>query len=41
MALRIIAPRNIYQAVDWPVIILLGALIPVAGAIGERRASPK
>jgi len=33
MALRIIAPRNIYQAVDWPVIILLGALIPVAGAM--------
>lgn len=33
MALRIIPPRNVYNAVDWPVIVLLGALIPVAGAM--------
>ncbi|MGY6646148.1 MAG: SLC13 family permease [Salinarimonas sp.] len=35
MALRIIPPRNIYNAIDWPVIVLLGALIPVAGAMAE------
>jgi di/tricarboxylate transporter len=33
MALRILPLRGIYEAVDWPVIILLGALIPVAGAM--------
>ena len=33
MALRIVPPRNLYNAVDWPVIVLLGALIPVAGAM--------
>ena len=35
MALRIIPPRNVYNAVDWPVIVLLGALIPVAGAMAS------
>lgn len=33
MALRVVSPRNVYDAVDWPVIVLLGALIPVAGAM--------
>jgi di/tricarboxylate transporter len=33
MALRILPLRGVYEAVDWPVIILLGALIPVAGAM--------
>ncbi|MEX1048726.1 MAG: SLC13 family permease, partial [Akkermansiaceae bacterium] len=33
MALRVISLRSIYDAVDWPVIVLLGALIPVAGAM--------
>ncbi|WP_372623614.1 SLC13 family permease [Falsiroseomonas sp.] len=33
MALRIVPPRGVYQAVDWTVIVLLGALIPVAGAM--------
>lgn len=33
MATRVVSPRNVYQAVDWPVIVLLGALLPVAGAI--------
>jgi di/tricarboxylate transporter len=32
-ALRLIPPRRVYEAVDWPVIVLLGALIPVAGAM--------
>jgi len=33
MALRTVPPRAAYEAVDWPVIVLLGALIPVAGVI--------
>jgi len=33
--LRIIPPRQIYAAVDWSVIILLAALIPVATAMAE------
>jgi di/tricarboxylate transporter len=33
MALRTVPPRNVYNAIDWPVIVLLGALIPVAGAM--------
>ncbi|MEE4295006.1 MAG: SLC13 family permease [Wenzhouxiangella sp.] len=30
---RVIPPRKIYDAIDWPVIVLLGALIPVANAM--------
>lgn len=33
MLLRIVPPRKAYEAVDWSIIILLGALIPVAGAM--------
>ncbi len=33
MALRIVPPRSVYTAIDWPVIVLLGALLPVAGAM--------
>ncbi|RUO33693.1 SLC13 family permease [Aliidiomarina soli] len=33
MALKVVAPRKIYSAIDWPVIVLLAALIPVAGAM--------
>lgn len=33
MALRTIPLRMVYEAIDWPVVILLGALIPVAGAM--------
>ncbi len=33
MALRTVPPRNVYAAIDWPVIVLLAALIPVAGAM--------
>ncbi|GGH07536.1 SLC13 family permease [Glycocaulis albus] len=33
MVLRIIPLRNIYDNVDWPVIVLLGALLPVAEAL--------
>ena len=31
----LIAPRRFYDAIDWPVIVLLGALIPVAQAVGD------
>ena len=33
MLLRTVPPRQVYTAIDWPVIILLAALIPVAGAM--------
>jgi di/tricarboxylate transporter len=35
MATRVVPPRKVYEAVDWPVIVLLGALIPVAGAMAS------
>jgi di/tricarboxylate transporter len=35
MVLRIVPPRQIYDAIDWPVIVLLAALIPVAGAMAS------
>ncbi len=38
-ALRVISPRTVYDAVDWPVIVLLGALIPVAGAMESTGAA--
>jgi di/tricarboxylate transporter len=33
MLLRTVPPRQVYTAIDWPVIVLLGALMPVAGAM--------
>ena len=33
MALRTVPLRAVYEAVDWPVVVLLGALLPVAGAM--------
>jgi di/tricarboxylate transporter len=33
MALRVIPLRRLYEAIDWPVIVLLGSLIPVAVAM--------
>ncbi|MEO8418797.1 MAG: SLC13 family permease [Methylophilaceae bacterium] len=33
MALRTVSPRDVYAAVDWPVVVLLAALIPVAGTL--------
>lgn len=33
MALRTVSPRAVYEAVDWPVVVLLAALMPVAGAM--------
>ncbi len=39
MALRVVSPRNVYSAVDWPVVVLLGALIPVAHAMASSGAA--
>ncbi|TXK64829.1 SLC13 family permease [Alkalisalibacterium limincola] len=33
MVLRTVPPRDVYNAIDWPVVVLLAALIPVAGAM--------
>jgi len=33
MVFRIVPLRDLYAAVDWPVVVLLAALIPVAGAM--------
>lgn len=33
MLLRTVPPRQVYSVIDWPVIVLLAALIPVAGAM--------
>ncbi len=33
MALKTVPPRNVYQVIDWPIIVLLAALIPVAGVM--------
>jgi di/tricarboxylate transporter len=33
MLFRTVPPREVYTAIDWPVIVLLAALIPVAGAM--------
>ena len=38
-ALRVIPPRSLYDAIDWPVIVLLGALIPVAGVMESTGAA--
>jgi di/tricarboxylate transporter len=35
----VISSRTLYDAVDWPVIVLLGALIPLAGAMSSTGAA--
>ncbi|MGD8340601.1 MAG: SLC13 family permease, partial [Gammaproteobacteria bacterium] len=39
LLLGIVSARDVYHAVDWPVIVLLGALIPVAGAMQSTGAA--
>ncbi len=39
LLLGIVSPRELYQSVDWPVIVLLGALIPVAGVMSTTGAA--
>ena len=36
---RSLSPREIYESVDWPVIVLLGAMIPVGGALESTGAA--
>jgi di/tricarboxylate transporter len=31
--MNVVAPRDLYESIDWPVIVLLGAMIPVGGAL--------
>ncbi|WP_026349348.1 SLC13 family permease [Arsukibacterium perlucidum] len=33
MVFKTVPPRSVYNTIDWPVIVLLAALIPVAGAM--------
>ncbi|SDB09729.1 TrkA-C domain-containing protein [Desulfonatronum thiosulfatophilum] len=39
MALRVVSLRSVYHSVDWPVIVLLGAMLPVAGAMASTGAA--
>lgn len=39
MVARIVPLRLLYQSIDWPVIVLLGAMIPVAGAMSATGAA--
>ena len=39
LLLGIVSPRDVYHSVDWPVVVLLGALIPVAGAMASTGAA--
>ncbi len=35
IVLRIVPLRSVYSAIDWPVVVLLAAMIPVAGAVAS------
>ncbi|WP_342348262.1 SLC13 family permease [uncultured Nitrospira sp.] len=37
--LNIVSPRDVYQAVDWPVLVLLGAMIPIGQALERSGAT--
>ncbi len=37
--LRVLSLREVYDAIDWPVLVLLGALIPVGQAVQETGAA--
>lgn len=37
--LKLIPLRRVYESIDWPVVVLLGALIPVAHAMGSTGAA--
>ena len=39
MLTRVIPLRRIYEAIDWPIIILLGALMPLAAAMADTGAA--
>jgi len=37
--LTIVSPRDVYQAVDWPVLVLLGSMIPIGRALEQSGAT--
>ncbi len=37
--LAIVPPREVYQAIDWPVLVLLGAMIPIGRAMEDSGVS--
>jgi di/tricarboxylate transporter len=37
--LELLPVRDVYESIDWPVLVLLGALIPVGGAMGRTGAA--
>jgi di/tricarboxylate transporter len=39
VVLNVMPVRDIYQSVDWPIIVLLGAMIPVGGALESTDAT--
>jgi di/tricarboxylate transporter len=39
LLLKVVSPRELYLSIDWPVIVLLGALLPVAGAMESTGAA--
>ncbi len=39
MATRVVPPRSVYTAIDWPVIVLLACLLPVADAMQSTGAA--
>lgn len=39
MLLRTVPLRQVYTAIDWPIVVLLAALIPVAGAMQSTGAA--
>ncbi|WP_150304704.1 SLC13 family permease [Pseudomonas saliphila] len=39
MLTKVVPLKRIYDAVDWPIIVLLGALFPLAGAMAETGAA--
>jgi di/tricarboxylate transporter len=39
VVLSIVPPRDVYQAIDWPVLVLLGAMIPLGRALEQSGAT--
>ena len=39
VALRLLPPEEVYRSIDWPVIVLLAAMIPVGRSFGDSGAS--
>jgi di/tricarboxylate transporter len=39
LLLRVIRPAQVYESIDWPVIVLLGAMIPLGDALQDTGAA--